>query len=161
MSIRGRAWQTFLGLMTIVGILGCACPDGFQVMGFDFWNADKYQAELLAEKARAEQLATKSHEAVNRLILRAEITQDIIADRITLAEAAEEFMVMNQSSEDLAEMVRFNFPAPTVEASTVLQVFAFVRVQLEHYSAGEREQIMTRLTCEQQAMESAAPVPEQ
>jgi hypothetical protein len=88
----------------------------------EFWTLEQDEPALTKREFDEVQ---KRHE------LKITVTDELIAERITLEQAVEQFIVLNQLGGKQTEMVRLYFPAPTLEESTKLQILQYVKCRKE------------------------------
>jgi hypothetical protein len=148
MSIRNRSARILFVAVTTIAVSSCAFPDYWQHLGLDFWNMGRYETEVLEEEARMARLELVSNEAISRLYLKMEIVDSVIDNRMTLAQAIEECLVLNRIGQDVSQAIHRHFPAPTLEESTALHVISFARAKLASSPAEIKERVMARLECE-------------
>ncbi len=155
MTIRNCSWRMLFIGISIVGILGFAFADYWEYAGLDFWNANRYELEVLQERARSAQLEVVGNDAKSRLFLKSEIAGNIIANRMTLAQATEEYIVLNRMGHNITSIICQRFPAPTLEEATALDVISFAKARLQNCPVDQQKPVLARLEREHEALKTA------
>jgi hypothetical protein len=78
---------------------------------------------------------------MKRISLKLAITSDLIDRRITLYQATEQFLALNQTDPELMTMTRFSFPAASDEESVARQAISYARTHLRNGSGPSPERI--------------------
>jgi hypothetical protein len=123
-------------LMAVVSIGVLVC--------WGFWGAGE-RAEAQPEPDFDSRIDLRVRSAGERIRLKTEIIQDIMEGRTQLDQAVEQFIVLNESGEDLTETIRNLFPAPTLEESTRLHILSFTYASLKAYPEARRDEILARI----------------
>lgn len=127
MKVRFR-WSTATVMVGLFAVSFVAAQSGWiREMGWDVWNYDEYRSELWKEQQRKRELKVEGDLAMRRILIRNQVTQDLIEGRITLDDAMASFDELNSARPELTTLVRYHYPAPTQEGSVRRQVIRHVR----------------------------------
>lgn len=119
-------------------------PEWASGVGLDFWKFPGIQRELRASEQRIHQLDECSRVTHQRLILKADITQDLIEGRITLADATERFTALNELTPECMTTTRQLYKGNSDVEKVGKQVIAFVNVNL-HNDHSKRSEVVGKL----------------
>ena len=113
LTLRAVAAGTFLTALTVAGLT--AHPALAQEIGLDFWHVPDLRAGLRASERRARELEQRGEVTLRRVGVRAETVDDLIAGRLTVADAVRRFDELNRSEPTVMERVRRMYPGATDE----------------------------------------------
>jgi hypothetical protein len=131
MTLSLRATLISLTSALLFAGLGFTSPQWAADRGVDFWNHSRYEAELRQSQKEAENLNELGVRIKERLSLKTSIVHDLIAKRIDLAQAADQFLELNKLEPEILSNVQPGHPAATQEECIVAQVLDHVRSQLK------------------------------
>jgi hypothetical protein len=94
---------------------GALRPAVFEALGLDWWDWPNCLRQYDAASERAEELAQKSRVALGQMQAKDAIARDLIAGRLSLAEATRLFLEMPRTTEFVRRYVRECFPGATAE----------------------------------------------
>jgi len=117
-------------------------------IGFDVWNYRKNLDMLDQCHVEMERRSLESETVRSRLQIKILIAEQLIADRITLDEAAEQFEELNQVHPQIVTETRKVFPAENEHLSHALQAIGFADAQMTEEDPTLREQRMEELYIE-------------
>jgi hypothetical protein len=141
-----------LGTVFILALLGIAVTQVFA-------SRDKREGRslarwLLVEMRRAEVLENRATEMSQSLQVKKEIVGDLVAERLTLREAAEQFRQADQLIEDDREGLIADYHTPETEKGLYQQVISWAKSELSD-DPRQADQIIPRL--EQEMAEECRP----
>ena len=120
-------------------------PEWASGNGIDFWKFPSAQRELWASEQRIQELDERSRATHQRLILKADITKDLIDGRINLAEATERFTALNEIAPECMTTTRHLYKGSTDAEKVGKQVIAYVNVHLSNNPC-KRVELVEKLT---------------
>jgi hypothetical protein len=98
--------------------VGCAlAPDLLVDLGLDWWNWPKEVGQADAEADRAKELTGRRKSLDWQMHRKDQICQELIAGRLSLAEATRQFMELPGTTEKMWQDIRNDFPGATAEES--------------------------------------------
>jgi len=115
--------------------------------GLDVWTLPQDEAALYAQQERERKLDKQSEVVSRRFSLKNNIIQEVIDDRISVADAAQQFNALNQVEPQINTMTLSTFSANSAEEATLLQVVRFVKTELQTQPAKARD-VIKRLGAE-------------
>jgi len=130
-------------------------PTWASSIGADVWNMPSLKEELRANTEEASVLANQDDEIRHRISLKEVIIADLLANRITLAEATEQFTVMNASRPQYMTMIRSSFPGETDQEKFARNVISFALLRVKPQ---ERDALNHRLEKELHLMLTGSAV---
>lgn len=132
-----------------------AHPTWASSIGADVWNVPGLEEELRVRADEANQLADQDEEIRHRINVKEVIIADLLAKRITLAEATEQFTVMNESRPQYMAMIRATFPGETDQEKIARNVISFALLRVKPQ---ERDTVNHRLEKELHLMLTGSAV---
>ena len=141
MKISTRAVLATLAIMLCFAGFILACPRWIRDMGLDVWSVAGHRQVLRDGKAN---LTCRDDElrALRQLIsLKSVVVKNVIDGRITLLEAADQFLELNQYNPGVYRQMRNRFESGSDAECAALQVIAHVRVQTRDDSPRSLERI--------------------
>jgi hypothetical protein len=115
--------------------------------------------DLTEEARRAEGLGDANRVCMRRIAIKEQLVADLIADRITLARATAEFLILNRSDEACSTVLRRTFPGRTDFERTAHSVLAHVEGQLSTSAPAARDRVNVRLALQMADLVDAAGLP--
>lgn len=91
--------RSFIGVgVAALGVLAWAqSPLTAEEMGLDFWNVGELEKQIANGERRHAELERNDQVVMNRIRLRHQILDNLLADKITLDEAGRGFAALNAS----------------------------------------------------------------
>jgi hypothetical protein len=144
-------------LFLAVGGVALAHPRILTEVGLDLWSASAQSDEnhWRAEDARID---TNIRHADQRSRIKESLAQDLIDGRISLADAADQFMALNEVAPAIVGSMRQSFPASSDRESAALQVVSYVKVRLRD-ETDLSEKVLQRLGDELRTLRSLPAEP--
>ncbi len=138
--------RSFIGVgVAALGILAWAqSPLTAEEMGLDFWNVGELEKQLAHGERRHAELERNDQVVMNRVRLRRQILDNLLADKITLDEAGRGFAALNATDPTVGGVLKTQFPDGTDIDRAVRQVIKHLACHLTPGSAERAE----RLRCE-------------
>jgi hypothetical protein len=130
-------------------------PTWAQSLGLDVWNVPALNAELRESAGTDRQLTDQSDGVRRRIAVKDAIIADLLAERITLAEATERFGELNAGHPEYLMTIRATYPGETDREKFARNVIAFARMRA---SPDQVEAVTARLEYELQDMSGAAEI---
>jgi hypothetical protein len=113
--LRLAGCAAFLALLLIGGCV--LRPDVFVDLGLDWWNWPNELRHADAEAERTKELADRRQTVDWYKDTKDRICRELIAGRLTLAEATRQFMELPGTTEFMWREIRTDFPGATAEES--------------------------------------------
>lgn len=144
---RGRV--TLTGLMFVGASALALFPTWVQSVGADVWNLPSDEASI-RENARAnDRITQQNDETLRRIAIKESIVEELLAGRLTLAEATDQFVEMNAARPECLNRIRAEYPGSGDREKTARNVISFAIV---HTKPAERAGVQLRLERELQRM---------
>lgn len=143
----------------MVGVLALALavlvihPTWASALGVDVWNIPAMKAELRANAERVEQMQEQDENILYRIRLKEAIVADLLAHRITLADATDRFAALNESRPDYMELIRAQYPGQTDQEKLARNVIAFTELRAP---VSERPAVKNRLEADLHRMRAGS-----
>ena len=130
--------------------VGCAlAPDLLVDLGLDWWHWPKQVGEADAAANLAKEVAGRRQALDAQMHRKDQICRELIAGRLTLAEATRQFMELPGTTEFMWREIRTDFPGATAEESMSRHVIVWACDLLEQEPA-RAEALRRRLDAELQ-----------
>jgi hypothetical protein len=139
-------------LLTAAGVL-IAHPTLAQSIGADVWNMPDLKEQVRAAGVEEDRLAEEDDDVLRRIAIKDAIIVDLIAGRVTLAEATEHFTALNADRPRYLAALREVYPGATDQEKFARNVISFVVARVEPH---ERAAISSRLETELRQMLAAS-----
>jgi hypothetical protein len=134
---------SLIAVAALVGLafagLGCLRPALLEEAGLDVWDWPQYQMALCAETEREQELDQSFADLFRRREAKAAVGRELIAGRVTLAEAAQRIFDLTVDPDMLRANVRKWYAAGTDEENLERFVIDFACDLLQNQSARARE----------------------
>ncbi len=148
---RSIRWAAVVSLfLAPLAGLTYAYPHWPEAASLDVWDAPALGAEIDQCQQRRDDLNRRVQLCQDRLARKLEITTDVIAGRMNLAEAAREFRRLNVTNPDFVRCMRYKYPdCPEDELhvhNLIDTVDRFLEQQPEH------DRLLARLNAEYKLM---------
>jgi hypothetical protein len=131
-------------LLAGVVLAGVVCAQ-HDLLGLAAQSAQATKAQQLWEKLEREQEIV-----FDRMRIKERVIADLLADRLTLLEAARWFKDLNESPADCQDNYRLFFPAPTAGESACRQVLAWAESALQESPRSHSDAVLNKLKQELQ-----------
>jgi hypothetical protein len=95
-------------------------------LGVDFWNVPALNARLKRHHKVAVELERQDETVMRRIAVKEAIVADLIAERVSLVEAAAQFRALNAGRRDYLTVIRSTYPGRTDDERICHNVIAFV-----------------------------------
>lgn len=132
--------------------LFAAHPTWAKSLGLDVWDVPTMGEELRAGAEADRKLSDQSTEVRRRIVVKDAIIADLLARRITLVEATEQFTALNASRPEYLEIIRLAYPGETDQEKFARNVIAFAHMRA---APDRRADLDARLERELQDMTGA------
>ena len=139
-------------LALAIGGVALARSNLLAEVGLDLWSTA--QAEERDWRAEDERIEKHIRHADRRSRIKESLAQDVIDGRISLAEAGDQFLALNEAPPAIVVPMRQSFSASTDRESAALQVVSYVKVRLRDETALS-EKVLRRLREELRTLGSA------
>lgn len=127
--------------------VGYARPDLATNLGLDFWSVSELQESLDCELRLHRELEAKDVEVLRRIDIKEEIVRDLVANRLTLTEAAAHFKLLNAHQNAYLTVIRTVYVGASDDERICRNVIGFVEVYLQ--AMGQRGgPVLERLNAE-------------
>lgn len=114
----------------VVGVvcatLAVANPTWARSAGIDVWNVNQAERELAAALGATERLAADDMTVLNRIGAKESLVNEVIAGRLSLADAAEQFLDLSADAPNYLDILRDRFPDGTDEVRVARNVIEYV-----------------------------------
>ncbi len=138
-----------------LNILGLACaalcvlrPELASEVGFDVWNLIDPQSNMAAQQRFAQELDQQDEIIKDRIAAKTEIIREVLADRLTLLEAAASFRHVTANPREYPGHGPEFFPGQTESERYCHQVLHWVKCETHGWAPSHAEAIWCRLTAE-------------
>jgi hypothetical protein len=131
MSITLRARSLAIAISLVCGGFAFACPQWTQDFAQQVWSGFGGGDEAITDNRNIHDLDLAGKRVVKRIELRGYVIHNLIAGRIELEEAAEQFENLNQIEPEVTSQVRIQFKGADDREKTARQVIEFARIALE------------------------------
>ena len=146
---------TLFGIAATVICANLLAPDWTKAAGLDVWNVPSLRAQVESDTRQGAGISFEIEESRRRFILKEEIIDDLLSDRITLKDATAQFLTLNEHHSGAMMVIRAAYRGATDEESTARNVIALAIPRLEG-SFTEKAAILARLAFELDQISSEA-----
>jgi hypothetical protein len=129
-------------------------PTWARALGVDVWNVPALTAQMRDSDEQGRRIEEESERIRRRLRVKETIVTDLIAGRVTLAEATDRFTELNESQPHYLLTIRNHFPGQTDEERMARNVIGFAEQQVP---PKERPALRSRFEAELRRMLAASP----
>jgi hypothetical protein len=129
-----------------------ARPAWASTLGLDVWNVPALKAELRDMTEESGRLDSESEDVRRRVAVKEQIIAELIARRMTLAEATDRFVQLNSYRPEILEVIRAKYPSGSDFEKTARNVIDYVLVRV---AVPERPAVARRLESELRQMLTA------
>jgi hypothetical protein len=154
--------------LTVLGLASTALsvfrPSWAAHLGLDVWNLPELERRLAASERLGQELKEKDRIIMDRVTAKDEVIRELMAGRLTLAEAAGHFRRLNDEPRECrGPGVDCCFPGQTETERYYRQVLLWVEIETRHCEPSQAEEVMCRLEAdfaaflEQQSAELTLP----
>lgn len=126
--------------------LTVANPSWAKSAGLDVWNVESAERELAAANRAQEQLAADDVTILNRITAKESLTDEVIASRLSLADAAAQFLALSSDSPIYLAYLRDTYPDGTDDERAARNVIEYASQRVANPT--ERDALTRRLTAE-------------
>ena len=120
-------------------------PTWARSIGADVWNVPAIQEEIRTSQTERDHLDAENEEICHRIAIKESIVTDLVASRITLSEATEQFTELNAARPNYMTVIRDTFRGATDQEKMARNVIAFVVTRV---SPQEQTAVVGRLEAE-------------
>jgi hypothetical protein len=138
--VRRRALVAAFALTVVVTL--AVHPTWAQSIGADVWNMPTLRESVRNAEAEGERLDAEDAEVLSRIRMKESIVTDLVAGRITMAEATDQFTELCAPHPAQMEVIRDRFPGATDREKIAHNVIAFA---LQRVDPDQRDAIASRL----------------
>ncbi len=139
------ARRVLIAAFALVLVVLAFHPTWARAVGADVWNVPALQNQLHAEANEDERLGEEAELVHTRIMIKEGIVTNMLAGRITLAEATERFTVLNASRPRYLDAIRKEYPGATDEEKMARNVIGYA---LPRVPANERDTVACRMEAE-------------
>jgi len=137
----------------IVGLVVAAAavaanPTWATAVGLDVWNLPRLEQVIADEAAKAREVDHEDDEVLRRMERKDRLVDELISERVTLADVTAEFLAMNQNRDGHMTVIRATWPGRNDEERTARNILHFVSLRLSELPAAERDEVSSRLESE-------------
>ncbi len=115
---------TAVAALATLTILACH-PTLAKSIGADVWNVPALNDQLRESTGASERLDIEDDEIKRRIDLKETIIEELLAGRITLAEATAKFTELNATRPKYMEAIRASFPGATDQEKAARNVISY------------------------------------
>jgi cell division protein FtsB len=126
-------------VLVLIGLLAVR----LSVLGLDFWNAPKLQAQLQSEEQLDRTLDSKSEVVSQRTAMKEAIVRELAEGTLDLVQAAARFSRLHESQGNFMSLLHARYPGLTGEECICRNTIEFASSRIEDRSDGQA--IMARL----------------
>jgi hypothetical protein len=123
-------------------------PAWATAVGLDVWNLPELQRRKAAADQRSAELARKDALVVERVLAKDQVVREVLADRMTLLQAAAWFRRLNTATPEIPGPDPRNYPGRTEGERYCRQVLLWARMETEELTPSHAEEIRCRLEAE-------------
>src|SRR4029077_6523787 len=100
-----------LAALALAGLagMGQAVPDWAEDAGFDFWNLPQINRQLEEQARRSEDLDARLESMLSRIELRQQIIDELLAEQITLSQAAAQFRDLTRAVPMYVSLIQMQY----------------------------------------------------
>jgi hypothetical protein len=130
----------------LAAVSAVADPSWARAAGLDVWNVRDLEQELETATRNQDRLTVEDATILNRIHVKEALIGDLIAGRVSLAEATAQFLAFNADNPGCVAVLRVAYPGDTDEERTAHNVmdYAIQRVA----NPAERAALASRLAAE-------------
>lgn len=142
---------SLLGVAVTVLTTCLIAPEWTQAAGLDLWHVPELRSQLEAENTKKQEIDADLEESRNRIVLKQQIIDELVAGTATLKEATAQFLELNQGHEASMLAIRKAYKGASDEEKTARNVITYAAWRLNG-SFVQRVQLLARLTRELRQM---------
>ena len=142
-----RIWIAFVAA-PLVGL--AAYPSVASSFGLDVWSLPALQQSMEESRARSQELDVRNDDVRKRILIKEVLISDLIAERSTLEEVAQQFLALNETSPEYMEVIRATYPGSTDLDKTIQNVIDFASLRVPEGS--RRDEVIARLEMQRERM---------
>lgn len=116
---------TLLATPIVAAVITCAI--NAEELGIDFWNVDELHQQIEQSEHQSRQMDEARQDTLVRSREREQIINDLLADRLTLSQAAQQFLLINRDDSNTRELLRIIYSQGTDLDRAHFQVFLHLR----------------------------------
>ncbi len=140
-----------LAFFVVAVLIAVVLPSSWAaLLGVDRENVSELLKVFMEEQQRNAEIANRNEIVRERIFAQYEITNNVIAGRLTLFEAAAAFRDVRERTKVYVNRAVTNFPGDTLEERQCRQVISWVRSELSTVSPDEGELLVEQLEAELQ-----------
>ncbi|MBN9523554.1 hypothetical protein J0H58_34425 [bacterium] len=127
--------------------LGPWLPGWLSAAGLDAWNTPSLRRQVAANEQEADRLSGQINHVTEQILAKERLAAELIAGRVTLADAAAEFETMMVTQPQVAASIRAKYPdAATDRERAARHVIDFANLRLADPAA--RDRLAVRMSAE-------------
>ena len=138
--------------LLVAGVTLVIHPTWAATLGLDVWNMPALEAQVRTSTEEGHRLDAEDEYVRRRIDLKDTIVHDLLAEKVTLAEATDRFAELNARCPRTEAAVREYFPGATDREKTARNVISFA---VTRAAPQERASVASRLETELQQMLAA------
>jgi hypothetical protein len=138
---------TLFGVAVAVILTSLAAPKWTQAAGLDVWNLPTLQNQLETSARNDFAMNAEIEDNRNRLAMKTQLIDELVAQRTSLKEVTDQFLVLNQNRQSTTFAIRASYSGATIEEKTARNVIAVAEMRLTG-SFIEKAKLLARLTGE-------------
>lgn len=127
--------------------LGPWLPGWLTAAGLDFWAAPALHRQVAANEVESDRLTGRINDVHDQILAKERLTVELLAGRITLAEAAEQFEPMIAAQPRIAVGLRVKYPDATTDRERAARhVIEYARLRVA--DPADRDKLAVRMSAE-------------
>lgn len=131
--------------------LGPWLPGWLTAAGLDVWSAPALHRQVAANETESARLTGRINDVHDQILAKERLTAELLAGRITLAEAAEQFEPMIAAQPRIAADLRVKYPDATTDRERAARhVIEYARLRVT--DAADRDALAVRMSAELEAL---------
>jgi hypothetical protein len=138
---------TLFGVAVAVIATSLAAPKWTQAAGLDVWNLPTLQNQIETSAKNDIAMNAEIEDNRNRLAMKTQLIDELVAQRASLKEVTEQFLILNQNRQSTTFAIRTSYSGATIEEKTARNVIAVAGMRLTG-SFIEKVKLLARLTGE-------------
>lgn len=119
-------------LLCTFTVLGFVSHVTAEEWGIDFWRIGEFEEQIARSENRRFEMEKLDQQITGRTVIRQGIIDNLVADRISLAEAGRGFLALNKTDPAPLNYLRMSFPTLNDNEISVVQV----QMQLRYHPRG-------------------------
>lgn len=144
-DLNRRPYLAIVVALAVAAGAGWARPDLVRQWGLELWHLPEQQSLLEQERHRERELADSLVQSDRRIANKERVAADLVAGRLTLAEAAARFRPVVEATPGALAALRNCYPGADEEECLRRNVICYAEAVLSGAPAVHREAVLRRL----------------